>query len=58
MLVIDGPFAQGAGHAQVGFLQEILGGAVVVDHPLQRAQQRDSLSEEDMVEVRLTHSRT
>ncbi|MNN89046.1 hypothetical protein D3C81_2068080 [compost metagenome] len=56
--VFDGPLTQCPGHAQVGFLQEVLGGAVVVDHPLQGAQQRDALSEEDMIEARLTHSRT
>ena len=47
--VIDGPLAQGSRHAQVGFLQEVFGGAVVVDHPLQRSQQRNPLGNEDMI---------
>ncbi|MNF98559.1 hypothetical protein D3C84_814230 [compost metagenome] len=56
--VIDGPFAERPGHAQVGLLQQVFGGAVIVDHPLQRAQQGDSLGDEDVVEARLTHGRT
>ncbi|MNH32968.1 hypothetical protein D3C79_934470 [compost metagenome] len=56
--VIDGPLAERSGHAQVGFLQEVFGGAVVIDHPLQRAQQGHSLGDEDVVEARLTHGRT
>ncbi|MNP03225.1 hypothetical protein D3C76_951050 [compost metagenome] len=56
--VIDGALAERTGHPQVGLLQEVFGGAVIVDHPLQRAQQGDSLGDEDVVEARLTHGRT
>ncbi|MNN43319.1 hypothetical protein D3C81_1575480 [compost metagenome] len=56
--MIDGPLTERPGHPQVGFLQEVFGGAVIVDHPLQRAQQRDPLGDEDVVEARLTHGRT
>ncbi|MNP58780.1 hypothetical protein D3C76_1537250 [compost metagenome] len=56
--VIDGPLAKRTAHPQVGLLQEVFGGAVIVDHPLQRAQQRDSLGDEDVVETRLTHGGT
>ena len=56
--VIDGPFAQRPGHAQVGLLQQVFSGAVIVDHPFQRAQQGSALGEEDVVEARLTHGRT
>jgi hypothetical protein len=31
---------------------------VIVDHPLQSAQQRNSLGDEDVIEARLTHGRT
>jgi hypothetical protein len=56
--VIDGPLTERPGYSQVGLLQEVFGGAVIVDHPLQGAQQRDSLSDEDVIEARLTHGRT
>ncbi|MNC70950.1 hypothetical protein D3C75_1218120 [compost metagenome] len=56
--MIDGPFAQCTGHPQVGLLQEVFSGAVIVDHPFQRAQQGGALGEEDVVEARLTHGRT
>jgi len=56
--VVDRPFAQGPGDAQVGFLQQVLGGAVVIHHPLQGAQQNHPLGEEDLVEARLAHSDT
>lgn len=56
--VIDGPLAQGAGDAQVGFLQQVFSGAVIVDHALQRTQQGRALGKEDMIEARLTHGRT
>ena len=45
--VLDGPLAQGAGDPQVGFLKQVLGGARVADHALQRAQQAEALVEED-----------
>jgi len=35
--VVDRPLTEGAGHTQVGFLQQVFGGAGVIHHPLQRA---------------------
>ena len=54
----DGTFTQRTGHAKVGFLQQVFGGAGVTDHALQRAQQDRSSREENVIEVRLTHRDT
>jgi hypothetical protein len=35
--MIDGPLTESADHSQVGLLQQVFGGAVIVDHSLQRA---------------------
>ncbi|MNN82426.1 hypothetical protein D3C81_1993610 [compost metagenome] len=56
--VINGPLAQRPRHTQVGLLQQVFSGAVIVDHPFQRSQQGCALGEEDVVEARLTHGRT
>ena len=56
--MLDRPLAQGARHPQVGFLQQVLGGAGVADHALQGAQQGKALEEEDGVEPGLTHEKT
>ncbi|MNP73618.1 hypothetical protein D3C76_1703630 [compost metagenome] len=56
--VLDGPFAQGAGHPQVGLLQQVFGSTGVIHHALQRTQQADPLREENGVELGLTHSGT
>ncbi|MCY1449003.1 hypothetical protein D9M71_657210 [compost metagenome] len=45
--VLDGPLAQGTGDPQVGFLQQVLGGAGVAYHALQGTQQGEALGEED-----------
>ncbi|MNH41254.1 hypothetical protein D3C79_1027230 [compost metagenome] len=56
--MLDGPFAQGAGNPQVGFLQQVLGCAVVTHHALQGTQQGQALDEENGVEPGLTHGGT
>ncbi|MNU04913.1 hypothetical protein D3C72_2495310 [compost metagenome] len=56
--MLDRAFTQRPGDTQVGFLQQVFGGAGIVDHTLQRAQQADPLGEEYSVEVGLTHSDT
>ena len=56
--VVDRSLTEGPGDAQVGFLQQVLGGAVVIHHPLQGAKQNHPLGEKDVVEARLAHSDT
>ncbi|MNJ79324.1 hypothetical protein D3C77_773060 [compost metagenome] len=56
--VFDRALAQGAGDAQVGLLQQVFGGAGIVDHALQGTQQTVPLDKEYRVELRLTHSNT
>ncbi|MNF08152.1 hypothetical protein D3C80_2084970 [compost metagenome] len=56
--VLDGALAEGTGDAQVGLLQQVFGGARVINHALQGAQQADSLGEKYSVELGLTHSDT
>ncbi|GLR37602.1 hypothetical protein GCM10011247_30000 [Pseudomonas plecoglossicida] len=56
--MFDGSFAERAGYPQVGFLQQVLGGAGVAHHALQGTQQGKALDEEDGIEPGLTHGGT
>ncbi|MNN88083.1 hypothetical protein D3C81_2057260 [compost metagenome] len=56
--VVDRPFAQCPGDPQIRFLQQVFGGAWIVDHPLQGSEQADALGDEDVIEAGLAHSDT